>query len=233
MALKSRRPKRRAGRRNRSRIPASDPKAMTTVRSSRRSDPPQTSSNVIGFKRLRQKLSVTGTGASLTLGSIRSCLPISFPEIRILHLSVWAPNAKLLSVVFPVSNAISPPAIGSPDPGTPGDNSAWTDVGVLGNSVSQIHLRPAFDYRNFWFTPSNRDPTIIATFGASLAVDEQLTLDISIQYRTAPSSCAALLHLKSLRLETSSGAPLSHSSSSDDESWLSSPGLPPDDNFFT
>jgi hypothetical protein len=232
MAPRSRRPKRRTGRRTRTRAPASDPKAMTTVRSSRRADPPQTSSNILGFKRLRQKLSVPVAGASLTLGSIRNCLPVTAPEIRILHLSVWAPNSKPISVVFPISNAISPPAIGSPDPGTPGDNSTWTDVGVLGNSVSQIHLRPAFDYRNFWFTSANRDPTLIATFGGTLAVDELLTIDISVQYRTAPSACAALLYLNSLRFEIPPGTPSSHSSFSDDDSWPPSPGPHPDDFFL-
>jgi hypothetical protein len=133
----------------------------------------------------------TGTG-SLTLGDVRSCLPLVTPELRFVKLSVWGPDELTLSCVFPVGSASNI---------HPGDNATWTDDGVPGAKRAQIHLTPAFDYRNFWFVLGQADSTVLATFGVAPAPTAAtgLIVDITVNYRTAVQSCPALDHLHELR----------------------------------
>jgi hypothetical protein len=172
-----------------------DPYAMSTVMATNLMDPPQTSTNVVGFKRLRKVVTTapnTGLG-SLTLGNLRSCLPLTDPELRVIKLSVWAPDAGPLSCVFPV---------GSSNNSHPGDDAAWSDEGVPGQSRSQIHITPAFDYRNFWWPSSVSADTLLATFvGNKSQQGGSLLVDVTVQYRTGVQSCPALLYLQQLRSE--------------------------------
>ncbi len=123
----------------------SDPHAMTTIRAGNAMDPPQTTTNVVGFKRIRKIVNTNGGTGQLTLGDVRSCLPLTTPDVRFVKLSVWSTDEATLSCVFPVGSSTNV---------HPGDDSAWTDDGVPGNSRAQIHLTPAFDYRNFWLMVS-------------------------------------------------------------------------------
>jgi len=164
---------------------------MSTVQAGNARDPPQTTTNVIGNKRIRKVVAIAAGVGSLTLGELRTCLPLTTPELRIIKLSVWGNDDDMLSCVFPVGSATNV---------HPGDNAVWTDNGTPGNQRAQIHLTPAFDYRNFWFL-STADPTIvIATFGlSSSTATGSLIVDITVQYRTAVQTCPALEHLQQIR----------------------------------
>jgi hypothetical protein len=184
------------------RVPIGDPHAMSTTRASNIRDPPQTTTNVVGFKRIRKNIAVSNTGiGSLTVGDVTSCLPFAAgnTQFRILKFSIWGPDSDgdnlvaPLTCVFPISNAAALTFTG-----TPGDNSAWTDEGVQGQSRPQIHLTPAFDYRNYWLSSTLNGPAaFIATFSTSIS--NHVIIDLSIQYRTTVQSCPAMDHLTSLR----------------------------------
>jgi hypothetical protein len=165
---------------------------MATIKVRGPVDPPQTSTNVVGDKRLRKKVQLAGGAGTLTVGNVRSCLPLTSPEFRVLKLSVWASAAanSLLSVLFPVRNPGFQQNPGSFVPGTPGDNSAWTDEGTQGALRPQVHLMPNFDFRNYWFTSDNVDTQVLAMFGGTAT--DLLVLDISVQYRTAVQGCPAM-----------------------------------------
>jgi hypothetical protein len=161
-------------------------------------DPPQTTTNVVGFKRLRKLVPVAFSPhvpGQLTIGDLRACLPISNPELRILKLSVWGEDTRTLSCVFPVGSNVGL---------HPGDDAAWSDIGVPGNSRAQIHVTPAFDYRNFWWDNNTVAATILATFDVSplgTVGAQQLIVDVTVQYRTSIQSCPALVYLQQLRQE--------------------------------
>jgi hypothetical protein len=166
---------------------------MSTVRALNVIDPPQTSTNVVGFKRIRKTVTLLSGAGSLPLGDVVSCLPLVSPELRIVKLSCWHNDTGTLSVVFPVSNPPSSP-IGGPLSGTPGDNSAWSDDGSPGAVRAQIHLTPNFEYRNYWLsTARNGAAAIIATFGSSGT--GTLIVDVTLQYRTSVQTCPASVHL--------------------------------------
>lgn len=170
---------------------------MSTVRITGSRDPPQTTTNVVGFKRIREKVSLTlGVGA-LTVGTLRSCLPLSNPEIRILKISAWAPDdvPGSLSMVFPIGNTANSDR---------GDNSVWVDEGTTGQQRAQIHLQPCFEYRNYWQPVGLANATPIATFGYPQGVlPVTVIVDVTVQYRTAIQSCPALEYLQELQeLET-------------------------------
>lgn len=154
------------------------------------SDPPQTTTNIVGFKRLRKvvKMADPSGAANLTLSDLRACLPLTTPDLRVVKLSVWSANADMISCVFPV---------GSTNNVHPGDDAAWSDTGVVGQSVAQLHITPAFDYRNFWFVSGFDASTVLATFAG--AAGTIMTVDVSVNYRTAVQSCPALLYLNELR----------------------------------
>lgn len=174
---------------------------MSTARCSGPIDPPQTTTNVVGVKRIRKIVPIVASVGSLTVGDLRSCLPLTNPEIRILKLSVWGQDVNngvatdlhsaAISCVFPVGTASN---------SNPGDNSTWVDEGTFGQQRAQIHLTPCFEYRNFWFQSTVAASTLIATFGQAIAASE-LIVDITIQYRTAVQSCPALDYLRQLEAQ--------------------------------
>jgi len=166
---------------------------MATVRTSGPLDPPQTTTNVVGTKRIRKVVATLLGVGQLTLGDIRSCLPLSTPELRILKISIWGPDGSQISVVFPIGTASN---------SNPGDNSVWVDEGTTGQQRAQIHLTPCFEYRNFWFLAGQADATLIATFGSTAAVNSNLIVDLTVQYRTAIQTCPALEHLRALQLQS-------------------------------
>jgi len=176
------------------RAPArSDPHAMSTVRATGTFDPPQISTNVIGQKKIRHIVPIAAGVGALTLGDIRSCLPLTNPELRILKLSAWGPDGTVsatsqLSVVFPVGLATNL---------VPGDNAVWVDEGTTGQQRAQIHLTPCFDYRNFWFLTGLASTTVLATFGTT-TLATSVIVDITVQFRTAVQTCPALEHLRHL-----------------------------------
>lgn len=168
---------------------------MSTMQAAGSFDPPQVTTNVVGVKRIRRLITTDTTGAgSLTLGELRSCLPLTTPELRFIKLSAWGGDTDPLSVVFPVGSGTNL---------HPGDDAAWSDIGVPGSRRAQVHLTPAFDYRNFWFSSGMSDSTVIATFvdGPPPAAP---IVDVTVQYRTAVQSCPALDHLAKLRAQSSS-----------------------------
>lgn len=181
---------------------------MSTVQTGGSRDPPQTTTNVVGIKRIRKLVTLVAGAGSLTIGDVRSCLPLDAPEMRIMKLSVWGPDANAslgsagnVSVVFPVGTASN---------SNPGDNSVWVDEGTTGQQRAQIHLLPCFEYRNFWFVTGVAAATLIATFGSAVAT-AQLIVDITVQYRTAIQSCPALEHLRALQAEEQLCQELFHS----------------------
>jgi len=167
---------------------------MSTVRAGNAIDPPQTTTNVVGTKRIRKLVPLTLKVGQLTLGDIRSCLPLTLPELRFLKLSVWGGDDTDLSCVFPVGSITNL---------HPGDDAVWNDTGTPGNQRAQIHLTPAFDYRNFWFNSGMPATTIIATFGADPGAPTlvNLIVDVTVQYRTAVQTCPALEHLDQIRAQ--------------------------------
>lgn len=170
---------------------------MSTVQTAGRREPPQITTNVVGVKKIRKTLSLVAGVGSITVGDIRTCLPLDLPELRIMKLSVWGPDANTLgaignvSVVFPVGTASNT---------SPGDNAVWVDEGTTGQQRAQIHLQPCFEYRNFWFNSGVAASTLIATFGSTQS-NASLIVDITVQYRTAIQSCPALEHLRALQAE--------------------------------
>lgn len=173
---------------------------MSTVRCSGPLDPPQTTTNVVGIKRIRKLVSLAAGVGSMIIGDLRGCLPLTNPELRIMKLSVWGPDmgqqltdtqSHTLSVVFPVGQANNT---------NPGDNSVWTDDGTAGSVRAQIHLTPCFEYRNFWFQTGVPGSTVVATFGlANETTADTIIVDVTLQYRTAVQTCPALDHLNDLR----------------------------------
>jgi len=175
-----------------------DPPAMTTTRARGLVDPQQTSTNIVGSKRIRKIVKINTAGGSLTLGDVLGCLPLATPEIRIFKLSVWGDDVSSLSCVFPVftPNANSNPVT----KGIPGDNSTWVDEGTPGQQRAQIHLTPNFDFRNSWLsTKNNGDFAVLATFAATGSSGlAQLIVDLSLQFRTTNQSCPAQTYLDDL-----------------------------------
>lgn len=163
---------------------------MSTVRTSGSRDPPQTTTNVVGLKRIRKTVTLVAGAGALTLGDVRSCLPITTPELRILKISVWGPDGGQISCVFPASISSAPGA----------DHSVWVDEGTTGQQRAQIHLQPNFAYRNHWFELAALATDPIATFG-SLTLTASLIVDLTVQYRTAVQSCPALDYLRVLQSE--------------------------------
>jgi hypothetical protein len=165
-------------------------------------DPPPTSTQIVGFKRIRKLVPlVTGAG-KITVGDVTSCLPLSTnnTEFRVLKMSVWGSDggssAGSLSCVFPVG--LQSPAPYDP---IPGDNSAWTDEGVAGQSRSQIHLTPAFAFRNYWISQlKNNAATVIGTFAhAGDTAPSTVIVDLTLQYRTVSQACPALDFLNQIQ----------------------------------
>lgn len=155
---------------------AQDPRAMVTERANNRVDPPATSTNVTGFKRIRKVVTLVAGAGNLTINSITSCLPLTNPQIRIVKLSVWGNDTANLGCAFPTSNG--------------GDISVWSDDGVPGQSRAQIHLTPNFAFRSKWFLLG--DTSIIAQFTSTLAT-LSVIVDISLEYRTNVQSCPAFM----------------------------------------
>lgn len=186
-----------------------DPRAMSTVRTRGPVDPPQTSVQIVGFKRIRKVVALpTGSGAgTITIGDIAGCLPLSTnnSEFRVLKMSVWGSDGSgsagtqtpSLSCVFPVSNnPVTPLAP------TPGDNAAWQDDGVFGQSRPHIHLTPSFEYRNYWLSPLKNGPgAIVASFVQTTGGTGSLSIvvDITLQFRTVVQACPALDHLNQIQ----------------------------------
>lgn len=173
---------------------------MSTVQTTGSRDPPQTSTNVVGSKRIRKIVTLAVGVGQLTIGDIRSCLPLTAPEIRILKLSVWGPDTSPTATV-PVGNISVVFPVGTASPLSPGDNSVWVDEGTIGQQRAQIHLLPCFEYRNFWFPSATPTGTLVATFGSPVAA-ANLIVDITVQYRTAVQSCPALEHLHALQMQS-------------------------------
>jgi hypothetical protein len=171
---------------------------MSTVRCTGPIDPPQTTTNVVGVKRIRHVVLIAASVGSLTLGEIRSCLPLTNPELRILKLSVWGADDAGVSATSAAISCVFP--VGSATNLNPGDNSTWVDEGTKGQQRAQIHLTPCFEYRNFWFQTTLAGSTLIATFGQATAVS-QLIVDLTVQYRTAVQSCPAMDHLRQLQAQ--------------------------------
>jgi hypothetical protein len=142
------------------------------------------------MKRIRKEVALASGVGSLTLGDLRSCLPLTTPELRVIKLSAWGTDEETLSCVFPVGSATNV---------HPGDNAVWTDNGTPGNQRAQIHLTPAFDYRNFWFLSTADSTIVLATFGSSVTASEHIIVDVTVQYRTAVQTCPALEHLQQIR----------------------------------
>jgi hypothetical protein len=165
---------------------------MATIKARGPADPPQTSTNIVGDKRLRKKVQLSGGNGTLTVNDVRACLPLTSPEFRVLKLSVWASASatSLLSVVFPVREPGFQNNPGGFVPGTPGDNSAWADEGTQGALRPQVHLMPNFDFRNYWFTSVNVGTQVLATFGGTAT--DLLVVDITVQFRTAVQVCPAM-----------------------------------------
>lgn len=182
-------------------IASSDPRAMSTVRAAGPRDPPQTTTNVVGFKRIRKTVILTANVGSMTIGDLRNCLPLTTPELRIMKLSVWSSDTDTLSCVFPV---------GQSNNTNPGDNSVWSDDGTPGALRAQIHLVPCFEYRNFWFQAGVSNSTVVATFGSNSIATGNLIVDVTLQFRTAVQSCPALDHLNELMLQESDDWSLTH-----------------------
>lgn len=161
-------------------------------------DPPQVSTNVVGFKRLRKQVTIStdGTGA-LTLGDVRSCLPVTSADLRFLKLSCWASDTdKSLSCVFPV---------GSTNNLHPGDDATWADYGVPGQARANIHVTPAFDFRNYWFTSGVAAAQVIATFAQTADTNPRaIIVDVTVQYRSAVQTCPAMAYLDVLRADSDS-----------------------------
>jgi hypothetical protein len=120
-------------------------------------------------------------------------------------MSVWGNDGSVsatsthtpqLSCVFPVSNNPATPL--AP---TPGDNSAWEDDGVFGQSRPHIHLTPSFEYRNYWLGPLKNGPgAIVASFAqASPTSASNIVVDITLQFRTVVQACPALDHLNQIQ----------------------------------
>jgi len=166
---------------------------MSTVRTSGPVDPPQTTTNVVGMKRIRKIIAISTAGVgSLTLGEVRACLPLTNPALRILKMSIWGPDGSQISCVFPVGSASNL---------NPGDNSVWVDEGTTGQQRAQIHLTPCFEYRNFWFLTGLASATVLATFGGNSGTASQLIVDLTVQYRTDIQTCPALDYLRELQAE--------------------------------
>jgi len=176
-----------------------DPPSMSTTRARGLVDPQQTTTNIVGSKRIRKIVNlVSGVGA-VTLGDVLGCLPLTTPEIRVFKLSVWGNDVNSLSCVFPVftPNANSNPVT----KGIPGDNSTWVDEGTPGQQRAQIHLTPNFDFRNSWLsTANNGNSAVLATFasGPTTPGGGTLIVDLSLQFRTTKQSCPALTFLEEL-----------------------------------
>jgi hypothetical protein len=172
---------------------------MSTVITSGPRDPPQTTTNVVGIKRIRKTILLAAGAGSLTIGDLRSCLPLDAPELRIMKLSVWGPDSGN-SAIAPFGNISVVFPVGTSSNSNPGDNSVWVDEGTSGQQRAQIHLLPCFEYRNFWFVTGTAASTIVATFGSSVLL-ANLIVDVTLQYRTAIQSCPALDHLRALQSE--------------------------------
>jgi hypothetical protein len=175
-----------------------DPPSMSTTRARGLVDPQQTTTNIVGSKRIRKVVALTSGVGALTLGDVLGCLPLTTPEIRVFKLSVWGNDVASLSCVFPV---FSPP-VPTPDrlQGIPGDNSSWVDEGTPGQQRAQIHLTPNFDFRNSWLsTAGNGNAAVLATFASSgTSGASQLIVDLSLQFRTTKQTCPALTFLEEL-----------------------------------
>lgn len=169
---------------------------MLTTRTRGIRDPPQTSTQVVGEKRLRKLVTITAGAGVLTIGDLRTCLPLTSPELRILKLSVWGPDSTAasasaaISMVFPITAAAT---------STVGDNAVWEDEGTSGQSRAQIHVVPNFAFRSYWFTASSDPAQVVATFGTT-ATTTVFIVDITVQYRTSVQSCPALQHAMLLGL---------------------------------
>jgi len=175
-----------------------DPPSMSTTRARGLVDPQQTTTNIVGSKRIRKIVALVSGVGSLTLGDVLGCLPLTTPEIRVFKLSVWGNDVASLSCVFPVFN---PPVNSLPAlQGIPGDNSSWVDEGTPGSQRAQIHLTPNFEFRNAWLsTVNNGNAAVLATFAASgTSAPGQLIVDLSLQFRTTKQSCPALTYLEEI-----------------------------------
>lgn len=155
---------------------------MSTIATTGPVDPPQTTTNIVGIKRIRKKVQLTAGVGQITILDIQNCLPLTAPEFRIMKMSTWASASagSLLTVVFPLgtSRAFA-------------DRSSWTDEGTQGSIRPQIHLIPNFSFRNAWLQNSDPEfPGPVATFGGTAT--DLLVVDITLQYRTAIQSCPAL-----------------------------------------
>jgi hypothetical protein len=159
---------------------------MSTTTAKGQIDPPQISTNVVGYKRLRHRITLVASSATLTVSNVRGCLPITTPEIRITKLSVWASASagSFIRVVFPISTSTLVPVL-------PGDNSVWTDEGTQGSIRPQVHLTPNFDFRNYWITAEIPDATALASF-TGLPTDT-IIVDVTVQYRSAVQGCPSFL----------------------------------------
>lgn len=171
-----------------------EPYALSSVMASGPSDPPQISTNVVGNKVVRMVITPEpSVGSKFVLAKdILFCLPVLNPDCRILKMSAWGEDHDYISCVFPV---------GGTDNGI-GDDAAWSDRGVPGQSLAQMHVTPSFNFRNRWF--SLKGETRVATFSTTQKPDKtykSVIVDFTLQYRTALQRCPAYLYLESVREE--------------------------------
>lgn len=169
-----------------------DPYAMSSVRASGPSDPPQLNTNIVGVKVIRKILTPEATTGNIMVlaKDLLNCLPVVNPNARILKMSCWGADHQQISCVFPAGGA---------DNGV-GDDAAWSDRGVPGQSLAQIHVTPSFNFRNTWF--SYKGQTRVGVFSSQRSSTEAylpLTVDFTIEYRTALQSCPAYLYLQEFR----------------------------------
>jgi len=148
-------------------------------------DPPPTTTQIVGQKRLREKVQLVGGVANFPLATPLSCLPLLAPEIRVLKVSVWASAAanSLLTVVFNPSNAGG------------GDAATFVDEGIQGSARPAVHLIPSFLYRSVWWNASGAVGVSLLTLGGTAT--DLLVVDVTVEYRTAVQACPAYMAVMS------------------------------------
>jgi len=177
--MKGRIPARRnLGRASRSNTRQIDPVGMTTSLVVGPIDPPATTNNIVGTKRIREKVQLVAGNGILTFATLLTCLPLTTPEIRIMKLSVWASATAGSFLQCVMTSGISN-----------SDVATFTDEGTQGAMRPQIHIRPSFNFRNTWYSAASAGGTPVATFGGTAT--DLLVVDVTLQFRTAVQTCPA------------------------------------------
>jgi hypothetical protein len=143
----------------RSRQQRLDP-VMETRRVSGAVNPLPTTKDVVITKRITVPLSTTES-TPLTVANLVSALPSGTFEIRLQKISFYGNSTDAASSELNVADLTS-------------DLAAFVDFGTPGHQRSQIHLTPAFELRQKWFTSS--DTTGIYTVNGTAVV--QATVEV-------------------------------------------------------